>query len=396
MWTVQLSHALRSLVALSLISVLPVASETVEGLWQKDPRSDRNLFRFGSVSQRQGFINSSGEVVLRQGGDIPTIKGDFFEGLAKAWNTWYGYIDIRGNWVIPPKYMAAGDFSSGLAAVRVGRLWGHVDRQGTLAIRPQFEEAGDFHDDRAAVRQGERYGYINRSGSLVVPFRYSVARDFSHKRAWVVREPGPCWVTAPMDDQGLTRRPIGPGPGTIDFLFDIPNCRYELISLDGKTIGDRMFDDVHNFSEGWAAVAFHNKFGATWGYIDPTGNFALPPQFAGAKSFSEGSAAVLPFGENKGKGWGYVDREGDFVIAPRFVSASRFSHGLAIVATRDKVRKTYDGFYIDRSGRQAFPTPFKFLSDFVHGLAAVQTDFGDFPVYINTSGKIVFEYSDDL
>ena len=104
----------------------------------------------------------------------------------------------------------------------------------------------------------------------------------------------------------------------------------------------------------------------------------------------------MPFGENKGKGWGYVDREGDFVIAPRFVSASRFSHGLAIVATRDKLHKTYDGFYIDRSGRQAFPTPFKFLSDFVHGLAAVQTDFGDFPVYMNTSGKIVFEYSDDL
>ncbi len=362
---------------------------------RKDPRADRDLFRFGAVSQRQGFINSLGEVVLRHGEGVPTIKGDFFEGLAKAWDTWYGYIDIRGNWVIPPKFMEAGDFSSGLAAVRVGQLWGYVDRQGALVVRPEFDEARDFHDGRAAVRKGDRFGYIDRSGNLIVPFRYSVARDFSHKRAWVVREPGLCWVTAAMDDQGLTRRRIGPGLGTtIDFLFQIPNCRYELISLDGKTIGDHMFDDVHDFSEGLAAVAFHNEFGAMWGYIDPSGDFAMPPQFKNATSFSEGLAAAVPYGTDQGTGWGYIDRAGNFVVKPGFILASRFSNGLAAVATRDAERMKYDRFYINRSGQQAFPAPYEVLSDFAHGLAVVLTKYGELPIYIDTSGKTVFSNSD--
>ena len=379
------------LATLALLTSVPANSEMIQLLWKKDRRSDSDLFRFGSVSQRRGFINSTGEVVLRHQKGTPTIKGDFFEGMAKAWDTWFGYIDTRGNWIIPPKFMAATDFSSGLAAVRVGELWGYVDRQGELAIKPQFDGARDFHDDRAAVRKGDRYGYIDRSGNLVVPFRYSVAHNFSHKRAWVVREPGPCWVTAPMADQASTRRGIGP----LRFLHEIPNCRYELIDQAGTAIGDRLFDDVHDFSEGRAAVAFYNPFGATWGYIDDASNFVLPPEFGNAKSFSGGLAAVRPHRGDVRKGWGYINLEGNFVIEPSFVEASGFSDGLAAVATLDVERRAFDRFFIDRSGRQAFPSTFFVHSDFVHGLAVVLTSDGEPPLYIDTSGNVVFANSND-
>jgi len=43
-------------------------------------------------------------------------------------------------------------YAEGRAAVRCDSLWGYVDRDGRFVIRPRYLEAGDFSEGRAAVR----------------------------------------------------------------------------------------------------------------------------------------------------------------------------------------------------------------------------------------------------
>ena len=56
----------------------------------------------------------------------------------------WGFVDLKGNVVIEPRFDEAKSFSNGLAGVRVGEQWGFVDTTGTLVIEPQFQDVGYF------------------------------------------------------------------------------------------------------------------------------------------------------------------------------------------------------------------------------------------------------------
>ena len=71
-------------------------------------------------------------------------------------------------------------------------------------------------------------------------------------------------------------------------------CRddsYQLVGLDGEVKFRRDDIYVRAFSEGMA-VARYKGDGAPAGYIDTSGEFFIPPQFAGAHGFSSGLALV--------------------------------------------------------------------------------------------------------
>ena len=74
--------------------------------------------------------------------------------------------------MINQKFDLAGDFSEGLAAVRIGDSttgkWGFIDKQGKIIITPQFDAVGKFSQGLAPVRVGNatngKWGFISRQG----------------------------------------------------------------------------------------------------------------------------------------------------------------------------------------------------------------------------------------
>ena len=98
----------------------------------------------------------------------------------------------------------------------------------------------------------------------------------------------------------------------------------------------------------------------TWGYVDRAGKLIIPAQFAEARGFSDGLAAV-----KVESSWGYIDRAGKLVIAAQFSEARNFANGLAAV----KIKDTWG--YIDRSGKVAIPAQFSEAREFAGGVAAV-------------------------
>ena len=78
-----------------------------------------------------------------------------------------GFLDDSGKVVINPTFDAAGTFTDGLAAVRVGERWGYINPKGDLVVNPQFDGAGEFAEGLAPVKVKDRYGYIDKKGQTV-------------------------------------------------------------------------------------------------------------------------------------------------------------------------------------------------------------------------------------
>lgn len=248
-----------------------------------------------------GFIDGEGRQIPFPP-DARGFRGDFHEGLAVAAEISLagagltGYITIRGEWAISPRYQEAEHFSGGLAAVRPDSKWGYANHSGKLVIAPQFDRARPFRDGLAAVQVEGKWGYIDESGEFVLPPTFVHLTDFHEERAWVIREPCPCWISAPKN-MYLLRDILGPipsGRASIELAFEIPNCRFSLNDRAGQNVGDRVFDAVTDFSEGLAAVGFYGEWGQNWGFIDRDGTFEIPPQFSKVGGFGEGLAAALP------------------------------------------------------------------------------------------------------
>uniref|UniRef100_A0A7V4E4H2 WG repeat-containing protein n=1 Tax=candidate division WOR-3 bacterium TaxID=2052148 RepID=A0A7V4E4H2_UNCW3 len=67
-------------------------------------------------------------------------------------------------------------FSEGLIPVKtksscpflgVGDKWGYIDKKGELIIPPLFDSAGMFNQGKALVKIGDKYYYIDKKGRLI-------------------------------------------------------------------------------------------------------------------------------------------------------------------------------------------------------------------------------------
>ena len=65
----------------------------------------------------------------------------------------YGYLDSRGNEVIPPKYLDAQAFDGGAARVRVGSRTIYIDRQGNRVDKSGYAHTAPFKDGKARVTE---------------------------------------------------------------------------------------------------------------------------------------------------------------------------------------------------------------------------------------------------
>ncbi len=81
----------------------------------------------------------------------------------------YGYVDGKGKMVIPPQYLAIGNFAQGLAPVKFSnQKYGFIDRVGKTVIPPQYDLAYGFSDGLAIVQIDGKMGAIDRRGKFVI------------------------------------------------------------------------------------------------------------------------------------------------------------------------------------------------------------------------------------
>jgi hypothetical protein len=206
-----------------------------------------------------GIIDRNGDYVIMP--EHPSLCERFSEGLVAVGRyavphrdglTIKGYMNTRGELVIPHRYESAWDFSEGRAAVSEdGQTAGFIDKTGEYVAPPIYEDVWDFHDGLAAVKLYGKWGFIDRDGKMVITPKFqAVNRGFQEGLAAV--------------NVGGTELPHGPVDG-------------------GK-----------------------------WGYIDKTGAWVVPPTFDHVSLTWEHGVTLVWIGDKRG----YINRQGEYIWEP--------------------------------------------------------------------------------
>ena len=135
-----------------------------------DP-SSKELPNMGSARDLHVRIGDKWGILTANGEQLAEVKFDsvgvFHDGLAvvKAAER-YGYIDRSGAIVIPIQWMAAYDFSEGLAALRVDKKhFQFIDTAGTVVIKSKkYDSVGRFRKGICRVVKGGKVKWIDTKG----------------------------------------------------------------------------------------------------------------------------------------------------------------------------------------------------------------------------------------
>lgn len=95
----------------------------------------------------------------------------------------YGYIDIRGRWVIQPDWIYAEPFSEGLALVQTEHMFGYIDQSGAYVLQytHDYVSSGEsFSEGIAAIGYANGlWGYIDVLGEKITNGCYTECYSFS-------------------------------------------------------------------------------------------------------------------------------------------------------------------------------------------------------------------------
>lgn len=191
------------------------------------------------------------------------------EGLIAArYNKKCGFIDLKGNEIIPFVYDTVHPFKNGIAHVTIESEGSFIiDKQG---LRQEWWSDNTTHATRPF---GSNLKVVEISSSLIKMERISMFKTrqvFEDNRYKIVNENG---------------TQIGKGYHSIENLIDgravfsIVNndgiLKYGFLDEDGKVVIPPVFDSAHDFSDGLARVGIGGSLWKNHGYCDIWGNSTI-------------------------------------------------------------------------------------------------------------------------
>lgn len=297
---------------------------------------------------KYGFVNYKGDIVI-------PCKWDWVEEFAEGsacvsyeneedgYIEKTGYIDKTGRLIMPYKLGAGLPFSEGLAAVQnQNGKYGFINEKGQLVIPYKWQDANSFSEGLAPVTDANNLlGFIDTNGTLVIPCKWDshIVSSFSEGMYAVRSNNGkmgyidkkgkviiPCiWEETFVFQNGLA-------------LVKDEHNKFGFIDKTGHIIIHCCWNNAGDFCDDMAWVEDNNK---KIGYIDKTGQLCINCKWHEGGSFSEGLAPVM----DKNRKWGYINKKGNLVIKCQWEEAESFEKGIAWVKI-DGTWKT-----IDKNGR---------------------------------------------
>lgn len=102
-------------------------------------------------------------------------------GLALVnYNGLYGFIDAKGNYLVPLGLAEARPFDEyGLAAVRQKTKWGLINSKTEFVLNQIFDKIEKFQPNGLAIVKYEgKYGLVDTLGNVVLPINYDKIENF--------------------------------------------------------------------------------------------------------------------------------------------------------------------------------------------------------------------------
>lgn len=257
------------------------------------------------------------------------------EGLfpVKRKNYW-GYMNSRGEEVIPCQYLSASPFRQGRASVDFIDGQGIIDTYGQWTIKP-FKYQGAslnlerIHDDlfifstKAHRYEAAKYGLVDNEGNEIYISNYALVNN-GHT-VWERNEQGKYGLVTYEGERLLDTKYdtiSALQEGTI-YTFQ-KDGHYGIMNRDGEVLVDldNNFQKLYAMSNYYLGVKIDDKFG----FVDTLGRLRIANRYDSISRFQSNMAAIKLLGR-----WGYIDLHENLVVQPHFEEAHPYSGGLAIV-----------------------------------------------------------------
>ena len=296
-------------------------------------RSGALLFTYASIIASLAdtrTADSAGRISIRRWHGF----GDFSEGLCGFWyKNKSGFVNRAGRVVIKPIYDVVMPFSEGIAAVSISNAWHFIDTMGTPVFRATFPvSSGDVECNEMINVPYESLLRFRKGICHIIIGDSVLAIDRAGK---VVKRLTTAEFASGPDADTVALRPFESNKGLSGFKDRMGN----------QVIEPRFRITGRVFSEGLCYAM--GETGETFGYIDTTGKFIIPPAFMAAQDFSEGLALVTTI-SGKWADTRFIDHRGKTAIAPPWLKCFQvlppgFKEGYAVIFTRktlwEKIRE---------------------------------------------------------
>jgi WG containing repeat len=277
----------------------------------------------------------------KQTTDNQSIKADDkprdakYEDYGHRW----GFIDTSGKMLIPFQYEDAGDFSEGLAAVRIGDFWGYINKKAELVIPATFKGAWDFKGGMARVLTVEnKVGYLDKKGRWAITPNYENATDFKENLAVVETEKG-----------------------------------FTYINTDGKTPISTIFEQASPFEKGLAKVRLNDKVGL----INKNGSYVLKPNYQLVTLQKNGFIRYETDHKTN-----VCTSRGEAVSLPKGIKVVYYRPNAILVATASNPK------LVDKKGKILIDSTYEEMTPLLDTLWAVRDD-GKTAIYSNKGVEII-------
>ena len=268
--------------------------------------------------------------------------------------------------MIEPIYIWASSFENGIARVRHGDKNCYINYKGEIISEEEADRMSGFYKGGLSKALGSvisRQGYMMPNGDIIIKPASSdfseglgkyehQAKDMSYYKFGFMDEYNNVVIAAQFDEVEDFSE------GFAAVCYDGKWC---FVNKQGKFVFDKQFKECWGFHEGLAKVKLDDRIG----YIDTIGNFLIEPQYFEGSNFSDGLAFVQ---KDKNGYLGYVDMENNMVIPPKYDCLGIFKEGLAF-AGRDKKYGL-----INKKGEYLIEPKFRHTEPFQEGFAVVSID----------------------
>ena len=189
------------------------------------PETVRSRSKDGKWGYSISFGECSKDSIITPKFDVAEKFG--YNGLAKvSRNDKWGYVNLKGEEVIPLHFDEVGDFDFGLVPVRLNNKWGYFNAQGQIAVPITFDAvSGIWRNELSAVQLRGKWGYVNPRGDTVIKPSFDKATEFREGSAKV--EVNRKWGTINTAGNVI----ISPA---FDAIFSTADSRLLLVSLNQK------------------------------------------------------------------------------------------------------------------------------------------------------------------
>lgn len=284
-----------------------------EGMWKSD----------------NGVEDSCGNVVFSSNGyEIGEVFKSKLLRIRNRQSGLWGYINIKGKWVIKPKYNMADDFNENLACVSDGASCIVINPKGRELFRLFGIQGGFFSDGLLKTRkvyeiQKNNYkavfGFYDKNGKLKIDFKYDYVSNFINNRA-IVRKNGTYYIIDKnekiISEVAINIQSVGNGFSNGLLLVENEDSKYGYINEKGVYVIPPIYNVAFDFSKGLALVS------SDYAYLYPVDK-------SGTFSVSMFDFPLYKFIDSWGKDIFVMDKE--FIIQNGYIGFRPFNEeGIAL------------------------------------------------------------------